>query len=109
MNSLFLKNFLRVLGGTISLVFISNYSFALDIPIYIGDVDFSIDQNNLILDGDDSGGTIAIQFGGTLNGEYLQHDGTSFVFSDDVDFNGGQLLNFRIENLSSAPLCDGSS
>ncbi len=88
---------------------LSASAFAVDIPVYIGEDEFGIEQNTFILDEDDSGGVTSLQFGRTLAAS-LQHDGTEFQFNDDVDFQGGELLDFRIENLASAPLCNlGSS
>lgn len=69
----------------------------------------SID-NVFVLDADDTGGDIKLQFGGTLN-KYLQWDNASsfFSFNDDVNFQGNELKNFRIDNLIAAPACDGTA
>jgi hypothetical protein len=49
-------------------------------------------------------GDIAIQFGDTL-GESIQWDQSNnwFEFSDDVSLNSNQLVQFRVENVSSLP------
>jgi len=67
-------------------------------------------DNTLVLDADNTGGDVTLQFGGTLN-KYLQWNSASslFSFNDDVDLQGNEIKNFRIDNLSSAPICDGSA
>ncbi|MBA4336231.1 hypothetical protein C0416_00470 [bacterium] len=67
-------------------------------------------DNTLVLDADDTGGDIKLQFGGTLD-KYLEWDSASdyFSFNDDVYLQGNEIKNFRIDNLSSIPTCDGSA
>lgn len=66
--------------------------------------------NNLILDADDSGGDISLQFGATL-GETIRWNAANvrFEISDNLDFLGNQLINARLENLAAAPTCDASA
>ncbi len=86
------------------------YVFAVENPFYIGDVDYPVKQNNLILDNNDAGGDVSIQFGNTLN-EVLKFDsGDSwFNFSDDINVEGtvqsGAIVTFA-DTLADA---DGSS
>lgn len=65
-------------------------------------------DNVFILDADDSGGDIKLQFGGTLD-KYLQWNSASeyFSFNDDIDLQGNEIKDFRIDNLLAAPTCDG--
>jgi hypothetical protein len=65
------------------------------------------DSNNFILDQDNTGGNVTLQFGATL-AEYLRWDSVNskFVFSADVDLEGNQLKNFRLDNLDIAPTCN---
>ncbi len=66
--------------------------------------------NNLILDADDTGGDVSLQFGATL-GEYIRWSAANvrFEISDNLDFLGNQLINARLENLAVAPTCDGAA
>lgn len=75
--------------------------------ILIIDSDYVL-NNVYTFDPDDSGGDIELKFGETL-GEYLKWDSvdSAFKFSDDLDLEGNELKNFRIDNLASAPNCDG--
>jgi hypothetical protein len=84
------------------------YVFAQDVIIVNTDIDYS--ENKLTLDADDSGGDITLQFGATLN-KYLKWDSVNsyFSFNDDVNLEGNEIKNFRIDNLSSAPPCNSSS
>ncbi len=62
--------------------------------------------NEFILDADDTGGDITIQFGGAL-GEFLKYDAVDlrFELSDPLSLEGNELEDFRIENLASDPAC----
>jgi len=48
----------------------SGSAFAAPIPIYLNDSEWYVDQNTIVLDGNDTGGDISIQFGDTL-AEYI--------------------------------------
>lgn len=67
-------------------------------------------DNVFVLDADDTGGDITLQFGGTLN-KYLQWDSASeyFSFNDDIDLQGNEIKNVRLDNLAVAPTCDGTA
>lgn len=67
-------------------------------------------ESEMILPGDDSADDITLYFGDSLS-HFLRWDAdrSIFVFSDNVDFGGNQLLDMRIENLATAPLCDSDS
>ena len=74
------------------------------VPEQEDDVTFS--ANNLTLDGDNTGGDVQLQFGATL-AESLEWDSANsrFSLSDDLDFSGNELVNIRIENLATPPVC----
>ncbi len=81
---------------------------ALEIAIHSGDVR-ELYSGTIILDNDDTSGDLKLQFGQSLNESILWDDTNNyFVFSDDVNFGDNQLLSARIENLISAPTCDGT-
>lgn len=75
--------------------------------VIIVNTDIEETENKLILDADDTGGDITLQFGQSLN-KYLKWDdaGSVFAFNDDIDLDGNEIINFRIENLATAPTCD---
>lgn len=75
-----------------------------------GEDDLSISANVFTLDADNTGGDIQLQFGEVL-GEYLRWDDTNtrFTLSADLDFAAAQLINSRLENLASAPTCNGAA
>ncbi len=56
------------------------------------------------------GGSSSLFFGDNLQ-HFLQFDDAknSFVFSDDVDFGGNEIINFRLENLAVAPSCNAEN
>jgi len=86
-------------------LFLSNITktFALssDIVILEQDTYGSIDL------APDSLGNSKLYFGENLN-NFIQWraDKNAFVFSNNIDFGGNQVINFRIENLPSAPICN---
>lgn len=65
-------------------------------------------STGFIIDISNVGGDLKLQFGKSLD-ENLSWDdlNTQFSLSDDLDLQGNQLVNTRIENLSVAPTCDG--
>lgn len=87
-----------------------NISSAFAQGVVIVNTDIDISENHLTLDADDTGGDITLQFGQTLN-KYLKWDevGSSFAFNDNVDFEGNEIINFRVENLTATPTCDASA
>jgi hypothetical protein len=89
---------------------VSNIAPAYAQGVLIVNTDILEDENTLILDADDTGGDISLQFGNTLN-KYLKWDdaGSAFAFNDDVDFEGNELKNFKIDNLISSPICDSTT
>lgn len=74
-----------------------------------GEDDFTISANTFTLDGDDTGGDITLQFGATL-AELLQWDSANsrFSLSSSLDLQSNELVGARVENLASAPTCDGT-
>lgn len=69
--------------------------------------DIAVGANIFVLDADDTGGNITLQFGEVL-GEYLRWDDTNsrFTLSGDLDLASAQLINTRFENLAAAPTCN---
>lgn len=55
----------------------------------------------------DDSGNPSLFFGGDLQ-HFLEWDepNNAFIFSDDIDFGGNEIINFRLENLAIAPVCD---
>lgn len=100
-------NFLKALTLVLFIFVQANAAYAQE-TIVNTDIDFQ--DNTLILDADDSGTDITLQFGTTLN-KYLKWDNTNsyFSFNADVNFGGNEIQNFNIENLASAPTCDASA
>ncbi len=71
-----------------------------------------LSTNIVILDEDDSGGDVSLQFGSSLS-EYLRWDDTNqwFVLSDDLYIEGNEFIDFRVENRDgsvSIPACDNA-
>jgi len=92
--------------GFLIFLSIASISYADDF-VPEGETDVTFSANVLTLDGDDTGGDIDLQFGNTL-GETLQWDSVNarFSLSDSLDLQSQELINIRIENLVSAPICD---
>lgn len=64
----------------------------------------NIDGESVILDNDNTGGNITLQFGQTLAESMRWNSSTSqFDLSDDLNLNKNQLKGAAIENLPSAP------
>jgi hypothetical protein len=78
--------------------------------VFIINTDIEYPENGIILDANDSGGDIKLQFGNTLN-KYLQWDDTNqyFSFNDDINLGGNEIMDFKLENLSSPPSCNSAS
>ena len=74
--------------------------------VYQGEEDFELKSNKIILDANDTGGDVTLQFGTTLN-EVLNWDNTNglFVFSDDVLVTGNITVGSSTETIDS----DGGS
>ena len=72
--------------------------------VFIGDEDFPIKQNNLILDSNDSGGDLRIQFGQAIS-EFLKWiDGVGFQLSNTLEILG----NLKVGDLNF-PVSDGAA
>ncbi len=58
----------------------------------------------------EAGSTNTLYFGEQLQ-QFLQFDPSknAFIFSSDVDFSGNQLINMKLENLSTAPICNAAA
>ena len=74
-----------------------------------GEDDMDTSANIFTLDADNTGGDIKLQFGKSL-AENFGWDGANarFLLSDSLDLLGNELINYRMENLASAPTCDAS-
>src|SRR6185295_7010538 len=103
------KRYLPLLAICLSFCLQFQNAAALEQLIFEGDATGGINQETFVVDRNDTGGNLKLQFGTTLN-EYLLWDNSSsyFTFSDDVDFGGNQLINARIENASTVT-CNTSS
>jgi len=73
---------------------------------------YNNDHNNSIVIQSNSvfGNSTHLFFGESLN-HALTWDGTNnyFLFTDDVNFSHNEIINARLENLTSAPACNASS
>lgn len=96
------------IGNLMLALLLAGSAQATDILIYNGDDDLEIDENRVILDANDTGGNVTLQFGNAV-GAFLRHDATTFVFNDDVSFSGSQIIDYRIENLAVAPTCNAGA
>lgn len=93
------------------LVFFSSISSSFSAEqLIFGGEDFSLKNSKIILDeGDVGADNPTLQFGRLLN-ESLSWDNANgfFQFTDDVNFGGNEILDFRLENLETAPTCNGT-
>ena len=66
-------------------------------------------DNIFVIDGDDTGGDIKLQFGSAIN-KYLIWDNinSAFSFNANLSLEGNQIKDFRVENATSDPLCDAT-
>jgi len=126
------KNFHRKIVWGLIIFIIPLMSSASNVLIYQGEDNYSIEQDVLIIDNDDTGGDVQIQFGYTLMEKlYWDENGGDgsgiFTFTDDLliegnltvsgsitanadlDLNLNQLIETRLENLGSAPICAAGS
>lgn len=73
------------------------------------DDDMAVSADIFILDADDTGNDVTLQFGNTL-GESFGWDAANmnFEMSDSLDLTGNQIIDAHVENLSGSPVCDGS-
>ncbi len=74
-----------------------------DIIIIENDISENILQN-------DAQGNTKLYFGEDL-AHFIEWnaDSDAFIFSDNIDFGGNEIINFRMENLASPPLCDAEN
>lgn len=95
---------------------------ALLAPLIFCFVGLTLAQNVddiIILEQDEGSGDVIISEGALGSdlyfGDSLLHflrfdpDNNTFVFSDNIDFGGNEIVDFRLENLAIAPLCDAFS
>ena len=75
------------------IIFISCYQLptALAAPVLVFSNEINEQNaNTMILDDDDTGGDVILQFGATVNERlYWNNGGTTFVFTDDLNVTGG--------------------
>jgi hypothetical protein len=104
-RNLFFKK-LQILLAT-GLVVLAAAGSAFAQGVLLINTDITENENNLILDADNSGGDITLQFGGTLN-KYLRWDAVNsyFSFNDDINLQGNEIQDFKIENRTAAPACN---
>ncbi len=66
-------------------------------------------NNAFVLDVYNQYSTFDLQFGGSIDARIQFNNlADSFSINRDLDFEGNQALNMRIENLSSSPTCDAN-
>ena len=101
-----MKNIANIITSLLFSSIIFSSVFAENIQI------FNQDHKNRIVIQNDIGisGDSDLFFGSTLS-HALSWDNTNnyFIFTDDVNFSGNEIKNVRLENLSTAPICDNSS
>lgn len=67
-----------------------NSTLALELPVFFGDQEYPVAQNILVLDSNDTGGDVALQFGKTLNERlYWDNTGSTFTFTGPVKIGDG--------------------
>ncbi len=97
----------RLFGIIISIFLLLPISLAEELILFSGDIDYGIEQNTLLINEEDATGDMKLQFGSSLNEFLLWDEANSyFTISNDLNFNGNEIINFRLENNSSAPTCD---
>lgn len=82
--------------------------FAQGTTIINSNISDEID-NTFVLDADDIGGDVKLQFGGTID-KYMLWDTTNswFSFNADINLGGNEIKDFKVENLASAPTCNAT-
>ncbi|MBU1446203.1 hypothetical protein KKD70_02995 [Patescibacteria group bacterium] len=104
----FVKNLQIVIVTGLVTLMATGSAFAQGVLLI--NTDILENENNLILDADNTGGDITLQFGGTLN-KYLMWDNVNsyFSFNDDINLQGHEIQDFKIENRTGAPACNLTS
>lgn len=70
------------------LILTTNIAFAAEVIIYSNE-QLEENSNSLILDNDNTGGNVILQFGDTLNERlYWSSTGSTFIFTDDLNVQG---------------------
>jgi len=92
------------------LLFISLFALVVQADDFVPEDEEQTAADVFILGSTDSGSNITLQFGSVL-GEFLQWDAANgrFSLSGDLDLAASQLVNTRLENLPTAPTCDGAA
>ena len=91
----------------ISVLLSSNVEAAL----YFVTEENAVNSDNFILDFDDSSTDfIDFEFGASL-GSKISYDilNTKFIFNQDLDLQGNEAINTRLENRAGAPTCDATA
>jgi hypothetical protein len=106
---------LKILSGILlASLLVASSKVSAEKIIFIGDSEYFVEQNTLIIDDNHAAGeNVKLQFGRELN-EFLQWDEANqyFVLSDDLSLSGHELKDFRLENLDGStaqPVCDAAS
>lgn len=82
---------------------------AAEKKIFFGEGGFGVDDTTLIIDQRDATGNLTLQFGNSLGESILWNQtNAQFEVSNNLSLGGSQLVDFRVENASSAPTCDGT-
>lgn len=85
-HSLFARSGAIAFGSALMLS--TSLAFAAEVQIFSNE-EIQENSNTLILDNDDSGGNVSLQFGNSLSEQlYWDNSGTQFIFTDDLNVQG---------------------
>ncbi len=104
--------FKKILRKTLILsFFISLVVNNIQASLYFVTEENAVNADSFIIDFDDTASDyIDLEFGDALTAR-LRYDvvNNKFIFNENVDFEGNEIKNLRIENLASSPTCDANN
>ncbi|MBD3329997.1 hypothetical protein GF354_00530 [Candidatus Peregrinibacteria bacterium] len=93
---------IKILAYSLMILILINQTAAARTLLYSNEM-LTEDSNTLILDGDDTGGDVTLQFGTTLNEQlYWNNAGNTFAFTDDLSISGDLTVTGVINTGSGA-------